>query len=163
MNQDVVRPDERVFRAHIGGGRFQSGVDASRWKLLTIAWPHAIIAVAPAWRQVGPTEFAFRFELTDYPRTLPTAQPWDAERGTALEPDRWPSGDSHVARAFNPNWNPSALYLPFDRLALSGHDGWLTTAPADRWDPNIGITQYLRRIHELLNSPHYHGTRRAAA
>lgn len=163
MIDSTTGPDERVFRSHIEAGRFQSGVDLGRWRLLQIAWPHSVIAVGAAWRVNGPPEFAFRFELTDYPRTLTTAQPWDWERGVALPPDLWPAGESHVSRAFNPSWNGSALYLPFDRLALSGHEAWLSLAPADRWDPSCGITQFLRRIHELINSPHYHGIRRPAA
>lgn len=163
MIEASIPPDERVFRAHLEAGRFQSGLDLGRWRVLSVTWPHAVIAVTAAWRQDGPSEFSFRFELTDYPRTLPTAQPWDSEGSLPLSIDKWPAGDTHVSRAFNPGWNSTALYLPFDRLALAGHEGWLTVAPADRWDPSIGITQYLRRIYELINSINYHGIRRPAA
>ncbi len=62
-----VPPDERVFRAHVAGARFQSVVDRGEWCLLGIEWPHALIAVSAAERQNGPLEFVLRFELSGYP------------------------------------------------------------------------------------------------
>src|SRR5687767_12166837 len=84
--------DERVFRAHLDAGPFQSGVDRGRWRFLSLAWPHAVIAVRAAEWPGGPAEYALRFELANYPQTPHTAQPWDPERNAPLEPARWPGG-----------------------------------------------------------------------
>ncbi len=155
----TMGPDERVFRAHLERGPFQSGVARGRWWLVSIDWQHALIAVSAAPREGGPDEYVFRFELNDYPQSAPTAQPWDLERGVPLERGRWPTGRSRVPLAFNPNWNYQALYLPCDRLAIPGHEPWRTQHPSMVWSPAGDITQYLRIVHELLNSKDYTGPR----
>jgi hypothetical protein len=153
---------EAVLRAHLDAGPFQSGVDRGRWRLVALIWPHVVIAVSAAERPGAPADYAFRFECTGYPKAPPTAQPWDAASGAALAHDRWPTGRHRVPAAFNPSWKSGvALYLPCDRLAIEGHDPWLTQHPALIWSPQGDITQYLRVIYELLNSSDYSGLRRA--
>lgn len=152
-------PDERVFRAHVGRGAFLSGEDRGRWRLVSIDWPHAVICVSAAPRDGGPEEYAFRFGLSDYPQSPPTAHPWDLESDSPLDTGRWPGGTSHVSRAFNPLWNPRAIYVPFDRQAIAGHDAWRTQHPHLIWSPDRDITLYLRTLYELLNSSDYTGPR----
>lgn len=156
-------PDERTFRAHLKGGPFLRGVARKRWRLVSISWPYSVIAMTAAAREGSPNEYGFRFELTNYPQALPTAQPWDLQRDAPLEPERWPTGRSRVAGAFNPGWNRQALYLPCDRLAFPGHEAWRTQHPAMIWSRAGDITQYLRIIHELLNSSDYTGARDVAS
>lgn len=158
----AMGPDEGVFRAHIEKGPFLSGVDRERWRLIAIDWPYVLIAVAAAPRANGPAEYAFRFRCDDYPQTAPTAQPWNSERGGPLEPRLWPGGQPRVTLAFNPSWHGGqCLYLPCDRISMQGHDGWRTQHPGMLWSPNGDITQYLRIIHDLLNSSAYTGPRGA--
>ncbi len=153
--------DEQVFRAHLERGTFLNGVDRGRWRLMSLQWPYAVIAVS-APKERGPEEYAFRFECTNYPQTPTTAQPWDFELGQPLSIERWPGGREHVERAFNPGWqNGACLYLPCDRVSIVGHEGWRTQHPHMIWSPEGDITQYLRIIHELLNSPDYTGPRSA--
>ena len=153
-------PDERVFRAHLEAGPFQSGVDRGRWHLLSVDWPHAVIAVRAAERPAGPSEYEFRFELSNYPENPPTAQPWDRVRTAPLEHARWPGGRSRLPLAFNPGWkNGECLYLPCDRLSIEGHDGWRSQHASMIWSSARDITQYLRVVHDLLNSGDYTGPR----
>ena len=152
-------PDERTFRQHLAGGAFLRGSARGRWRLVKIAWPHAVIAVSAAPRAGSPSEYGFRFELTNYPQVPPTAQSWDLEHDRPLEPGRWPTGRSRLAGAFNPGWNAQALYLPCDRLAIQGHDAWVTQHPSMIWRPSGDITQYLSVLHELLTSGDYTGAR----
>jgi hypothetical protein len=154
-----LSPDERTFRAHLHGGNFLRGAARGRWRLVSLSWPVAVIAIGAAHRSGSPAEYGFRFELTNYPQAGPTAQPWDSNHDTALAVGRWPTGKSRVAAAFNAGWNPSALYLPCDRIAIQGHDGWRTQHPHLIWSPTGDITQYLRIVHELLNSSDYTGAR----
>jgi hypothetical protein len=103
-----------------------------------------------------------RFECGDYPRTPPTARPWDIERDAPLSHDRWPTGRERVPLAFNPGWkNGACLYLPCDRQSIEGHANWFQEHPSLIWDPAIGVVHYLRVVHDLLNSGDY-GGRRAA-
>lgn len=152
-------PDQRALCAHVEQGPFLSGMDRGRWRLIKIAWPHVVIAVSAAADR-GPAEYAFRFECTNYPQIAPTAQPWDVERNVPLDHNRWPGGRARVPLAFNPGWKGgTCLYLPCDRLSIEGHAPWQTQHPHMIWSPSGDITQYLRIIHELLNSSDYTGPR----
>lgn len=162
MTETEMGLDERVFRAHLQAGPFQSGVDRGRWRLLSIDWPYAVIAVAAAPRQDAPEEYALRFHLAGYPQAAPTAGPWDSEANGPLPAARWPQGRSRVPFAFRPGWQGgTALYLPCDRVSIQGHDAWRTQHPHMVWRPTGDITQYLEIVHELLTSNDYTGTRGA--
>src|ERR1700733_6394553 len=127
---DNMQLDERVFRMHLEGGPFQSGVDRGRWRLVSVDWPHANIGITAAGRTNGPCEYVLRFELTNYPQVPPTAQPWDVMREQALDGQRWPGGRGRIPLAFNPGWNGGhGLYLPCDREAIKGHDVWVSLHP----------------------------------
>ena len=154
--------DERVFRAHVRAGPFQSGVDRGRWRLISIGWPYAIIGLSAAPRPGAPDEYALRFNLAGYPQSAPTARPWDVEQDAPLPTARWPHGRSRVPQAFRPDWQGgSALYLPCDRVSFQGHDAWRSQHPHMLWKPTGDITQYLQIIYELLTSSDYSGIRGA--
>lgn len=151
-----MAPDEAVFRRHLAGGSFRSGAAAGRWRTVTVAWPYAVFGVCAR----DGVEFGLRFDCHDYPRTPPTARPWDIDRDAPLPPERWPTGASRVPMAFNPGWkNGSCLYLPCDRQSIEGHANWLNEHPSLIWDPAVGIVHYLRIVHDLLNSGDYGGRR----
>lgn len=153
-------PDEQIFRRHIEEGPFQSGVDRGRWRLHSIAWPYAFIAIRAAPREHAPDEYVFRFECSNYPQVAPTAQPWNVEQGMPLEQRNWPTGRGRVQFAFNPGWNNGqCLYLPCDRLSIVGHDPWRNQHPSMIWLPTSTITLYLRIVHDLLTSNDYTGMR----
>lgn len=153
-----ISPEEGVFRSHLAGGRFISGVAAGRWRFVSIAWPHAVFGV----RAADGIEYGLRFDCRDYPRTPATARPWDLERDAPLEAARWPTGSNRIPLAFNPGWKDGAcLYLPCDRQSIEGHANWYQEHPSLIWNPALGVVHYLRVVHDLLNSGDY-GGRRAA-
>lgn len=152
MADETFPPDERMLRLHLESGRFRSGVAARRWRLLSLNWPYVVIGITAR----DGTEFGFRFQCADYPRTAVTAQPWDLAAEAPLPGDRWPKGRNRIQKAFNPGWKKAtALYLPCDRHAIEGHDNWRHEHPALLWDPEKGLCKYLGIIHELLNSGDY--------
>jgi hypothetical protein len=153
--------DERAFREDVVGAGFQAGADRGYWQLLSIDWPYAIISVTAAARPSGPSEFAFRFELTGYPDAGVTASPWDAGADAPLAQAQWPAGGP-ADLAFNPAWPFDAVYIPTDRIALKDHDPWRTDHPSYVWDPREGISRYLRVLHELLTDEEYQGVRATA-
>ncbi len=157
---ETLPPDERVFREHLEAGPFQSGIDRGRWRLNSIEWSHAVVAISAAPRPKAPEEFFFRFELSNYPASPPTAQPWNAQLNAALEAGKWAAGNGRLQLAFNPDWKGgSCLYLPCDRQAIEGHDAWLHQHPEMIWSPDGDITQYLRIIYDLIHSKDYTGLR----
>jgi hypothetical protein len=160
--QSPIQPDERVFHSHIAGGAFQSGADRGRWRLERIAWPHAFFSVAAAPRNGALDDYGFRFLLDNYPASAPIGRCWDIERDAPLEYARRPWGTGRVEIAFRTNWkDDTCLYLPCDRLALEGHDGWRTQHPWMVWTSSSEITLYLRILHDLLHSRDYTGVRGA--
>jgi len=153
-----VSPEEAVFRAHLAGGRYLSGAAAGRWRLVSVSWPYAVFVV----RAADGTEYGLRFECTNYPRTPATARPWDTEIDAPLAVNKWPTGQTRIPLAFNPEWkNGSCLYLPCDRVSIEGHANWQNEHPSLLWSTDLGVVHYLRIVHDLLNSGDY-GGRRAA-
>ena len=143
--------DQQAFEADVNSGAFLNGSFSGRWGLESITWPHALI-----WVRAGDgSRLLLRFELTNYPRNAPTAQPWDGEANVALSPARWPRGHERINAAFNPNWNAGALYIPCDRIAIQGHEAWRQQHPSMLWDPAVGIHRYVRVVSDLLSSPDY--------
>lgn len=155
---DPIPTPERVFRADLEEAPFAAGADRGWWRVRLIDWPFAVIEIAVAPRPNGPGWLALRFELSAYPEA-PSGQPWDADAGTPLPPLRWPGGNERIMHVFNPGWRTDALYFPMDRLALDGHDAWRLKHACHLWDPGKDVTQYLRRVHELLNDEGYTGER----
>jgi hypothetical protein len=156
----AMSPDENVFQAHLLDGPFLNGVDRGKWRCISIEWPFVLIAVSAAPRDRSPNEFVFRFRCDNYPQEAPTAQPWDLEQNIALEARRWPGGRSRVPAAFRPEWKDGqCLYLPCDRIAYPGHDGWNSQHPQLIWKASSDITLYLEVVYELLNSSDYTGPR----
>lgn len=154
----AIPPDERVFREHVTGPRFEDGVERGRWRIVgDIVWPHVLIAVSAAPRANAPQEFFLRFDLTGYPESAPTATPWNPETGDMLGADLRPKGEraSHVFRS---NWERGrALYAPFDRVALHSHPDWRKRYPRRSWDCTKDLAWVLDFLHELLNDDDYTG------
>lgn len=159
MTDIVIAPDERAVRAHLDSGAFLAGVAAGRWSVLEVAWPHVTIMVSAAPREAAPRGYAIRFELTGYPTTAPTGCIWDIERNEPLAAGLRPKGDE-VARLFRVDgWAaaPNAMYAPWDRLALPGHDRWLTDAPHLAWHPGRTLTFILNELHRIFHADAYLG------
>lgn len=154
----TVAPDERAFREHLAKGAFRSGEIDGTWRVLSIAWPVAMIAIAAAPRDGSPAEYVFRFDLTGYPAQAPTARLWDDKRNEPLALCAWPTGSTRFVKVFRMDWKSgSCLYLPCDRNSMVGHTDWSSQYPAQWWSPSCDITHYLRIVHELLTSVAYTG------
>ena len=141
---------------------YRAGELNGRWHLLSLSWPCATFDVAAAPRPGSPPGYAFRFDLTGYPTTAPTAQPWDAEADAPLPERRWPTGTGVFASVFRPQWMAGrCLYLPCDRLSANGHHDWRHQHPDRQWDSARGVVHYLEQVHALLTEGGYAGVARA--
>ncbi|QQE77288.1 hypothetical protein GI364_15115 [Alicyclobacillus sp. SO9] len=154
-------PDHQVFEQHSASGAFQDGVSRGWWRVVRMDWPQVWIAVSAVERPQSPSEYVFCFECSNYPQDAPTAVPWNVDSNCVLDRNLWPAGQGYVNTVFRPEWNPNALYLPTDRVALQCHENWKTEYPKAVWNPRKEITHYLGLIYDCLYSPDYRGTRRA--
>jgi len=158
----TAAPDERAFAADIAKPLFFVGVVDERWRLIHLAWPLAVIAV----KAKDGAEYAFRFDCTGYPVAPPTARLWSVEKDAPLAFDLWPRSavGGRLGAVMRRDWKEgTALYLPCDREAIAGHDGWQTEQPSKLWQPSTGIVHYLELIHELLHCRDYAAPTRAAS
>lgn len=159
MTETVTGPDERALREHLRGGRFQSGATAGRWRLVSLEWPAAVVAVAAAPRPSGPAEFALRFDLSGYPNEAPTGGIWDLVAGQSLAAELRPKGEraAQLFRADGWTGGATAMYAPWDRMGLAAHADWASTYQYDAWTPARDLSFILSKVYEVLNADDYLG------
>lgn len=151
-----MKPDERLFKAHLEEASFQSGVDAGKWdlhgELAEIVWPFAIIWIAADTTVYAPSKVYLRFNVDQYPTVAPTACPWNVGTNARLENEVWPIVSGKFAKAFRHDWQiKDALYAPCDRLAMANHDQWKQQFPNWWWRPDFTIVKYLSFVHQCLH------------
>ena len=154
-----MAPDERALRAHLDSARFQAGLEAGRWRLISLVWPIAIVGVSAAQREDAPSEFAIRFELAGYPNTTPTGGLWDVDSDVSLAPEVRPKGERVAMMFRSDGWagGATAMYAPWDRIALETHANWAQEAPRLAWHSGRDLTFILDNLHEVLNADDYLG------
>jgi hypothetical protein len=159
MTTAVMAPDERALREHLGGARFQVGVEAGRWRLISLEWPIALIAVSAAPRPNAPTEFVIRLDLAGYPHTAPTGGLWDLDTGTHLATAGRPKGDRAAVIFRNDGWagGAAAMYAAWDRIGLQAHPEWAQRYPRSTWNASRDLTFILSNVHEVLTADDYLG------
>jgi hypothetical protein len=155
---EPIGPDERAFREHIARARFLAGVARGHWRIVAeLGWPLVVFAIGAAPREGAPREYGLRTDLAGYPFQAPTSTPWDLERDEPLAAERRPKGH-RVGHVFRADWNGgSALYAPYDRVALAGHGNWTLEHPRYAWEPTRDVAWFLSVIHDLLNDDDYMG------
>lgn len=153
-----IGPDERAFLQHAASARFGAGLARGDWRIVhEPAWPIVVFAVAAAPRARAPEEYGLRSDLAGYPFAAPTSTPWDLEKNEILAPERRPKG-CRVGLVFRSDWNSgTALYAPYDRVAIVGHEGWNSTHPRYTWNASRDVVWFLSIIHDLLNDDDYTG------
>jgi hypothetical protein len=159
---EVIPPDHLLLQRDLAGPKFRCGEIAGRWRLVSLKWPFAVIAVSAPAKAGAPDEYAFRFECTGYPQDPATAQPWDVATDSPLAPKQWPGGGPLLTAVFRPDWEGArCLYIPCDRISIQKHANWPTEHPARLWQASCGITCYLEQIYDLLHTSDYSGIRGA--
>jgi hypothetical protein len=150
-------PDHRAAVADLDSAAFREGVARGRWRVVSFEWPHLLVAVAAAERPGSVAEVALRINLQGYPQQAPSSTPWDLATAQQLAPERRPRGE-FAGHVFRSDWqNGSALYAPYDRVAIPGHEAWSNQHPADLWTTRRSITFLLDRVYQLLNDDAYEG------
>ena len=158
MTMVAKTADERAFLEHVAGVPFVDGVERGRWRIVGERdWPHVLIALTAAPSETGPSEFFLRFDLTGYPASAPTATPWAQDTDQILPLELRPKGE-RLSRIFRTDWkHGTALYAPFDRVALNSHSNWRRRPSIRTWDATKDLAWILRYLGELLNGPDYTG------
>jgi hypothetical protein len=161
------KPDQRLFEADLASADFRAGALKRHWGLPGAEilaeqpeWPLRILWVAAAPRSGAPDRYYLQLDLADYRTVPPTGTFWDPATKALLAHDKRPKGtkDSRFAKVIRTDWEGGgAFYHPYDRVAVKGHDKWLTEQPSLIWDSNHTIVDYLEEIHSLLQCGDYFG------
>jgi len=69
----TVVPDRLLLEKDLVAAEFRLGEIEGRWRLMSVAWPHVVIAVTVAERDRSDRELGLRFECTGYRQTPVTA------------------------------------------------------------------------------------------
>jgi hypothetical protein len=157
MSDVALAPDRLAVEADLKSVRFRLGSEAGRWRLIELAWPHALIAVSAAPREGAPGEFVLRLELSGFPQSAPTACVWDRETGAVLAAEFRPKGP-RANQVFSSLSEGQALYAPWDRVAIEGHaPEWAGRWPRLMWHPERDLAFFLKNVHDVLNGDDYVG------
>ena len=149
-------PDLCLFKLHLEGAPFLTGVDVGQWGLVAddelASWPYCRIWVRSDPRYKASGKVVLRVQADNYPASAPTACPWDTDTNARLKNELWPKGPRNVSAVFNPAWNGGvALYAPCDRMAMPGHEPWQQAFPQWWWTPKHTIVEYLTFVFRCLN------------
>ena len=142
---DCPSVNERLLRKHLARGRFQSGVDQGRWRLVNIRWPEAIVAVRRKELRHRNHEALIRFQLDSYPQSAPVIDLWDVDRQSKIEPIQWPNWFRNFVVRHYPSfavieprpYSPALLEIS-EEIARR-----LKEADRESWDSSGDITQSL--------------------
>jgi len=147
-----MTPDEQSLRADLGSARFLSGEDRGHWRFNQLQWPHLYVNVTAQDKR----EFVLRLDCSGFPASPPTGTFWDMALNNKLASEKWPSGGERIRLAFRHDWqNGNALYIPCDRISITGHPDWPAQYPQLIWKPSKGISHYLEVVYDLLQSKDY--------
>jgi hypothetical protein len=157
MTPVAIAPDERALAEDLRGASFQAGAEADHWRLISVDWPVALVAVSAAPRPNAPTEFIVRFDLTGYPHAAPTGGLWDVSAGNFMGASGRPRGE-RAGQIFRHDWEKGqAMYAPWDRVALQGHGDWSRQYPRSAWHAQRDLAFVLANVFEVLNADDYLG------
>lgn len=144
---EPLSPGQTALHHHLAGPGIGEAESRGWLRVGEMTWP---ILVATIVLPAG--ELTLRLDLTGYPVQAPTGQAWDLRTDQPLSVERWPTG-TRAEEVFSRGWSPSngnALYLPLDRRAQVGHDGWANDHPAHWWSANKTVLDYLRLVRDVL-------------
>jgi hypothetical protein len=161
MNADQLR-----FEEHLKSPEYVFGEIQGYWGQVSElengpSWPFSLfwIEVFPKGeRQV--TRYYVWVELSNYNLLAPAGFFYDPETKRRLANHLWPKVTGPFERGFRIDWNPQTeMYAPWDRGGYNAHQEWVQQNAAVSFKSGVSsIADYLRILHEILNSDHYHGT-----
>ena len=141
--------NETAFRKHLRQDAFQLGIDDGRWRLVSINWPRAVVALSAPDKL---DEYFIRFRLNDYPAHPPGIELWNEKNHVTIPPECWPAWFNHFIAASYPDlitvdpspYSPELLQLSLfiaTRKECTRRDCW--SASGDLTQCLLPMTDYL--------------------
>jgi hypothetical protein len=80
---------ERLLNRHLRRAGFLNGIENDCWRLVSLAWPHAIFSIGEKYSSPEGT-FGVAFCLRGYPIQAPTMQLWNMSENLSVPAPDWP-------------------------------------------------------------------------
>lgn len=146
--------DELTLAAHLGGVRFQAGVEEGRWQIVRVAFPELVVAVTGEdFTEQTSVAMTFRLVCDGFPARAPFVERWSAAgRPPAPQPHEGPPG---VVDAFK-EWNADGtniyggIYRAWQRSAAV-HNAWACTRPDEAWHRDRDLSFIMEKLYGLVS------------
>jgi hypothetical protein len=151
MAEEIIPPARRTLEAQLGSTRFLCAVEAGRWEVLRLAWPHLYVRVVGRDPDSGRT-FAhdFQLECAGYPDPGPQVERWcyadNATHGQKPPPPQG-QGSPGFLDAMK-DWG-GGFYRAWSRGA-STHNNWAQLRRDEAWHPNRSIVFIMENLYALV-------------
>jgi hypothetical protein len=150
MAEEIVSPARRTLNAQLNSVRFLAGVEAGRWELLLLEWPHVYVRVSGHDPDTGRSfTHDFHFECTGFPDPGPFVERWsyveNATHGTL--PPAPSSGAPGFIEAMK-EWS-GGIYRAWNRNAAA-HNDWAKKRPDEAWHPRREIVFIMEHLYALV-------------
>lgn len=156
MAEELTLPAKKTLEAQLNSVRFLAGVEAGRWELLLLEWPHAYVRVT-GWDPDTGRTFAhdFRLECIGFPDPGPFVERWVYADG-ATHGSRPPAPSAPGAPGFveaMKEWGGSGgsggIYRAWNRGAAS-HNNWAGLRPDEAWHSRREIIFIMEHLYALV-------------
>ncbi len=151
MAEEITPPAFKTLETQLNSVRFLAGVEAGRWELLQLEWPHAYMRVTGRELDSGRT-FAhdFRMECTGFPDPGPLVERWlyadDATHGSRPPAPTGPGAPGFIDAM--KEWG-AGIYRAWNRGAAS-HNNWAGLRPDEAWHSKREITFIMEHLYALV-------------
>lgn len=143
--------EKELLLNHLKDPEYLSRHQRGEWGILEEGpeWPFFIFWI----KAKNNTKYYFRFNLSNYNQSL-TGIIWDVNQDRILHQNLRPDWNERLKLGIKAKWvdDNKALYLPYDAVAIQGHDNWKTQFPELIWKPGQStFLLYIDELRKMLN------------
>ena len=146
----IADPSAARVDADLQEGDFLSGIYASRWRIISRAFPILDFAVAATDPDDGVTEYGFRAELSNFPAQAPWVRIWNHGASAPLADNLRPKGGPRLQITFQ-HWSSDTVYRPWERMT-GPHNNNAGRYPHLAWRAERRLAFIFEDLHGILNS-----------
>ena len=150
MKVMVVDPSAARVEGDLQEAAFLDGLEASRWRIISYAFPILDFAISATEPDGKPSEYGFKAELSNYPGQPPMVRIWDHAADAPLVIGGRPKGGQRVTTTFQ-QWGDDTVYRPWDRKT-GPHNNNAANCPHLAWRPDRRLSFVFEDLHAILNS-----------
>ena len=146
----ITDPSKLRVDADLQEGDFLSGVEASRWSIISYTYPILDFVISATEPDGITSEYGFRADLTNFPAQAPLVRIWDHKANGPLAVHLRPKGGNRVQITFQ-RWKDDTVYRPWERMT-SPHNANAARFPHLAWRTERHLSYIFEDLYGILNS-----------